>query len=460
MRRIPGAPARAAAERRPRPRRRAPTAAPRRARCAAPARTWTSRRSPTSAAPAPRCSASGARTGARRRDVAAPRRRVRRAACATAACARPPSTSPASARRRVNTDNAAAADRHAAGDAAQRRRGPVRARSSTAASTRSWSRPRSIPALDERPAAFSRAWVDGRAARAAGLSRRRASPTTSARRPSPPIGSIAAAPCSPCEAGIDLPLFSSSYGAGAQAAEGLLAAARDGAARRARAARAGARACSRCARASRAERGGHRSSHAAATPTARLPGSIGSRCPPGVSVERDVGARGARARRRTRASARPTTVSSSIAVHERRPARRAGCGASGRPAPSARAPAAGVAAEQRARGAAGAREVADGGQREHALGAHARRRADGAPAGSSVAPGRPQRELAAGRVAEQRHAREVQRARRRASARWSIAAATSSKVCGQPPPSRAQAPVLDVVAPRSRAARGPGTAGA
>ena len=83
------------------------------------------------------------------------------------------------------------------------------------------------PALDERPAAFSRRWVEGELRERLGF--RGVSITDDLGTPAvDAYGSNRRRAVLAVEAGIDLPLFSSSYGAGAQAAEGLLAAAADG----------------------------------------------------------------------------------------------------------------------------------------------------------------------------------------------------------------------------------------
>jgi beta-N-acetylhexosaminidase len=83
------------------------------------------------------------------------------------------------------------------------------------------------PALDERPAALSRAWVDGELRERMGF--RGVSITDDLGTPAvAAFGTNRRRAVLAVEAGIDLPLFSSSYAAGAQAAEGLLAAARDG----------------------------------------------------------------------------------------------------------------------------------------------------------------------------------------------------------------------------------------
>lgn len=83
------------------------------------------------------------------------------------------------------------------------------------------------PALDNRPAAFSRRWIDGELRRRLGfrgvtIADDLGTPAVDA------YGSNRRRAVLAVEAGIDLPLFSSTYRAGAQAAEGLLAAARDG----------------------------------------------------------------------------------------------------------------------------------------------------------------------------------------------------------------------------------------
>jgi len=83
------------------------------------------------------------------------------------------------------------------------------------------------PALDERPAAFSRRWLDGELRDRLGfrgviITDDLGTPAVAA------YGSNRRRAVLAVEAGVDLPLFSSSYTAGAQAAEGLLAAARDG----------------------------------------------------------------------------------------------------------------------------------------------------------------------------------------------------------------------------------------
>ena len=83
------------------------------------------------------------------------------------------------------------------------------------------------PALDELPAAFSRPWVTdelrGRLGfRGVSIADDLGTPAVAA------FGSNRRRAVLAVQAGIDLPLFSSTYGAGAQAAEGLLAAARDG----------------------------------------------------------------------------------------------------------------------------------------------------------------------------------------------------------------------------------------
>ena len=83
------------------------------------------------------------------------------------------------------------------------------------------------PALDDRPAAFSRQWVTGELRERLGfegvaITDDLGTPAVAA------FGSNRARAVLAVEAGVDLPLFSSSYRAGAQAAEGLLAAAGDG----------------------------------------------------------------------------------------------------------------------------------------------------------------------------------------------------------------------------------------
>lgn len=83
------------------------------------------------------------------------------------------------------------------------------------------------PALDERPAAFSRRWVEDELRERLGF--RGVSITDDLGTPAvDAYGSNRRRAVLAVEAGIDLPLFSSSYRAGAQAAEGLLAAAADG----------------------------------------------------------------------------------------------------------------------------------------------------------------------------------------------------------------------------------------
>jgi len=81
------------------------------------------------------------------------------------------------------------------------------------------------PALDERPAAFSRPWVEGELRERMGfhgvsITDDLGTPAVAA------FGSNRRRAVLAVEAGIDLPLFSSTYSAGAQAAEGLLVAAR------------------------------------------------------------------------------------------------------------------------------------------------------------------------------------------------------------------------------------------
>ena len=83
------------------------------------------------------------------------------------------------------------------------------------------------PALDDRPAAFSSKWVSGELRERLGF--RGVAITDDLGTPAvAAFGANRARAVLAVEAGIDLPLFSSSYQAGAQAAEGLLAAAGDG----------------------------------------------------------------------------------------------------------------------------------------------------------------------------------------------------------------------------------------
>ena len=83
------------------------------------------------------------------------------------------------------------------------------------------------PALDERPAALSRRWVTGELRERLGFGG--VSMTDDLGTPAvATYGSNRQRAVRAVRAGIDLPLFSASYGAGAQAAEGLLAAARHG----------------------------------------------------------------------------------------------------------------------------------------------------------------------------------------------------------------------------------------
>jgi beta-N-acetylhexosaminidase len=83
------------------------------------------------------------------------------------------------------------------------------------------------PALDELPAAFSRPWVDGELRERLGF--RGVTITDDLGTPAvASYGDNRRRAVLAVEAGIDLPLFSSSYAAGAQAAEGLLEAARSG----------------------------------------------------------------------------------------------------------------------------------------------------------------------------------------------------------------------------------------
>jgi beta-N-acetylhexosaminidase len=84
------------------------------------------------------------------------------------------------------------------------------------------------PALDERPAALSRLWIRGELRRRLGfrgvsISDDLGTPAVSA------FGSDAQRAVLAVAAGIDLPLFTAGYRSGAQAAEGLLGAARSGA---------------------------------------------------------------------------------------------------------------------------------------------------------------------------------------------------------------------------------------
>ena len=83
------------------------------------------------------------------------------------------------------------------------------------------------PALDERPAALSRRWIRGELRRGLGfrgvsISDDLGTPAVAA------FGSLGERAVLAVEAGIDLPLFTAGYSAGAQAADGLLAAARSG----------------------------------------------------------------------------------------------------------------------------------------------------------------------------------------------------------------------------------------
>jgi len=83
------------------------------------------------------------------------------------------------------------------------------------------------PALDDRPAAFSPPWIEGELRERLGF--RGVSITDDLGTPAvAAYGSNRRRAVLAAQAGIDLPLFSASYNAGAQAAEGLLAAARDG----------------------------------------------------------------------------------------------------------------------------------------------------------------------------------------------------------------------------------------
>jgi beta-N-acetylhexosaminidase len=84
------------------------------------------------------------------------------------------------------------------------------------------------PALDGRPAAFSRRWVMGQLRERLGFTG--VSMTDDLGTPAvASYGSDGQRAVRAVRAGIDLPLFSSSYAAGAKAAEGLIAAARRGA---------------------------------------------------------------------------------------------------------------------------------------------------------------------------------------------------------------------------------------
>jgi beta-N-acetylhexosaminidase len=83
------------------------------------------------------------------------------------------------------------------------------------------------PALDARPAAFSSRWVTGELRERMGF--RGAAITDDLGTPAAnAYGSEAHRAVLAVRAGIDLPLFSSTYGSSARAANGLLAAARDG----------------------------------------------------------------------------------------------------------------------------------------------------------------------------------------------------------------------------------------
>ena len=83
------------------------------------------------------------------------------------------------------------------------------------------------PALDERPAALSRLWIRGELRKRLGF--RGVSVSDDLATPAVArYGDNANRALLAVRAGIDLPLFASSYRAGAQAAEGLLAAARRG----------------------------------------------------------------------------------------------------------------------------------------------------------------------------------------------------------------------------------------
>ncbi|HVF76848.1 MAG TPA: glycoside hydrolase family 3 N-terminal domain-containing protein [Solirubrobacteraceae bacterium] len=83
------------------------------------------------------------------------------------------------------------------------------------------------PALDDRPAAFSRRWVVGQLRRRVGF--RRVVITDDLGTPAVrSFGSLGRRALLAVQAGVDLPLFSSGYDAGEQAADALLVAARDG----------------------------------------------------------------------------------------------------------------------------------------------------------------------------------------------------------------------------------------
>lgn len=83
------------------------------------------------------------------------------------------------------------------------------------------------PALDERPAALSRLWVRGELRRRLGF--RGVSISDDLGTPAVAgLGSNAQRAVLAVDAGIDLPLFTAGYRSGAEAAEGLLAAARSG----------------------------------------------------------------------------------------------------------------------------------------------------------------------------------------------------------------------------------------
>ena len=134
----------------------------------------------------------------------------------------------------------------------------------------------SYPALDERPAAFSARWVGELRGRLgfAGVTMSDDLATPAVKR----YGSLGRRAVLAVRAGVDLPLFVRGYRAGTQAAAGLLDAARNR--------RLGAAAARRRPARARAARAAQplRSSHAAAARQASLTGSIGSRWPPGVST--------------------------------------------------------------------------------------------------------------------------------------------------------------------------------
>ena len=237
VRRIPGAPTRAAAE--------VGSTAQARADGEGAARTLRAAGMNMDLAPVADVGRAGRRAHARAAHVrpltehrGQPRERLRRRPARAAACAPPPSTSPASARPRSTPTTPPSAStrrwRRCAAPTCRRSRA-----SSTTASTRSCCRPRSTRRSTTRPAAFSRQWVTGELRERLGfegvaITDDLGTPAVAA------FGSNRARAVLAVEAGIDLPLFSSSYQAGAQAAEGLLAAAGDGRLDATRAARTGA----------------------------------------------------------------------------------------------------------------------------------------------------------------------------------------------------------------------------